>query len=313
MLYDVETDFPTEIGTYHPKNYDLKERGPFSIRTALHLSLNIPAVKALYLVGVENFLKFAERMGYTTLSDRSRFGLSVVLGGGEVKLLEHTNAYATLANEGVRHPSVSILKVTDSDARVLEEWKETAGETVVDENVARTVTNILTDDEARASVFGRGGKLTIPGRPVAAKQVQQTIIATRTRLCPQLAVGVWLKQQQQGDAKRRRRFNRGIRIWNGIMRAYLEGKPVEHLQRRKYRYVAIRRLTAKPKTNKVLLWIRLAVCLRPQIRRHGFVRTEYVMPRILYYVDRENRSAVYPRTRKKTRCMAFGNRGCRTG
>ena len=101
VVLDVVTNFPTSTGTYTPHNYDLKERGLIRLREALQLSLNIPAVKMVYLVSVETALDFATSLGYTNFSDHSAFGMSVVLGGGDVKLLEHTNAYATFANEGV--------------------------------------------------------------------------------------------------------------------------------------------------------------------------------------------------------------------
>ena len=88
-LWDVNTVFKSDPKNYEPKNYDLGEHGPISARMALQGSLNIPAVKMLYLVGVSRVLDFAESLGYSTFGDRSRFGLSLVLGGGEVLLLEH--------------------------------------------------------------------------------------------------------------------------------------------------------------------------------------------------------------------------------
>ncbi len=193
VLYDVETDFPTATGTYHPKNYDLDEKGPVTVRKALQGSLNIPAVKALYLVGVQNFIDFAERMGYSTFSDRSRFGLSVVLGGGEVTLLEHTSAYAALANDGVRFDTVPLLKVETPDADVLFEWEEKNGDRVLDANVARMITNVLSDDAARQYAFGGGSNLQLGGRPVASKTGTTNDYRDGWTLgyTPSLAVGVW--------------------------------------------------------------------------------------------------------------------------
>ncbi|MEK7072619.1 MAG: transglycosylase domain-containing protein, partial [Patescibacteria group bacterium] len=109
ILYDVVTNFDT-TGTnkYEPHNYDSIEHGPVTIRNALQGSLNIPAVKTTYLTGLENILNLADDLGYTTLGDRSRFGLSLVLGGGEVKLLEHVGAYAVLSQEGIKHETTPI-------------------------------------------------------------------------------------------------------------------------------------------------------------------------------------------------------------
>ncbi|MBI2038173.1 MAG: penicillin-binding protein [Candidatus Magasanikbacteria bacterium] len=122
VLYDVTTNFDARAGAnYTPKNFDGKEHGLVTIRRALQGSLNIPAVKTMYLVGTKNTIDFAKRFGYTTFT--GDYGLSLVLGGGEVNLLEHTNGYATLANNGVYNKPVSILKVTDPTGEVLYEWK----------------------------------------------------------------------------------------------------------------------------------------------------------------------------------------------
>ncbi|OGL89947.1 hypothetical protein A3I45_01740, partial [Candidatus Uhrbacteria bacterium RIFCSPLOWO2_02_FULL_53_10] len=230
VLYDVETDFVGTTGTYHPRNYNLSEQGPVTARTALQGSLNIPAVKALYLVGVDAFLDFAERMGYTTLSDRSRFGLSLVLGGGEVTLLEHTSAYATLANEGVRHETMSMLKVETRDADVLFEWKDSAGERVLDENLARTLTNVLSDDAARAFTFGAGSQLVLGDRPVAAKTGTTNDYRDGWTLgyTPSLVVGVWTGNNDNTEMVRGADGSIvAAPIWNAVMRGGLAGTPIE--------------------------------------------------------------------------------------
>ena len=229
VFYDVETDFPSDVGNYHPRNYDLSEHGPVTVRKALQGSLNIPAVKALYMVGVGNFLNFAEKMGYTTLGDRSRFGLAVVLGGGEVTLLEHTNAYATFANEGVHRDTVAILKIEDSSGETLFEAKEDGGKKVLDTNIARMITNVLSDNGARAYAFGSNSDLQLGGRPVAAKTGTTNDYRDGWTLgyTPQIAIGVW------GGNNDNTAMSRGAGgstvaapIWNAVMRSYLADKAV---------------------------------------------------------------------------------------
>ncbi|MBI4713649.1 transglycosylase domain-containing protein, partial [Candidatus Uhrbacteria bacterium] len=193
ILWDVLTDFPTVTGTYTPHNYDLKEHGPVRLRDALQLSLNIPAVKMLYMVGVENALDFATSLGYTSFGDHSAFGLSLVLGGGEVKLLEHVNAYAAFANEGKQFEPISILKIEDSNGETLEEWKQKEGKKVMDENIARTITNVLSDNNARSPVFGLNSPLQLGDRLVAAKTgtTNNNRDAWLLGYTPSLVVGVW--------------------------------------------------------------------------------------------------------------------------
>ncbi len=170
VLYDVTTQFGGIDGapSYIPKNYDLGEHGLVTMRQSLQGSLNITSVKTLYLVGLDQAKAFAEKLGYTTFEKES-LGLSLVLGGGEVKMLEHVNAYGIFANKGKKHAPVSILKVEDTKGKILYEWKEMDGEQVIDSGVAATITNVLSDDSARAYIFGAGSALTLPGRPVAAK------------------------------------------------------------------------------------------------------------------------------------------------
>jgi 1A family penicillin-binding protein len=230
VLWDVETTFPTVTGDYEPKNYDLGERGPVTIRTALQGSLNIPAVKAVYLTGTEDALTFAEKIGYTTFEDRSRFGLSIVLGGAEVYLLEHVGAYATFANQGVYHEPVAILKVEDSEGEILQEWEESGGSKAMDTNIAAMITDVLSDNSARAYVFGTDSYLQLGGRPVAAKTGTTNDYRDAWLLgyTPSLAAGVWAGNNDNSEmVKGSGGSTAAAPIWNEFMRQALEGKTIE--------------------------------------------------------------------------------------
>lgn len=229
VLFDVVTTFPATGGPYEPKNYDLGERGPVSLRKALQGSLNIPAVKMLYLLGVEQILDFAEDLGYSTFQDRSRFGLSLVLGGGEVTLLEHTAAYATLAADGLYREPLGILEVQTSDGHVLDEF-ESKEQRVIDENIARITSNVLSDNGARAYAFGANNPLVLPGRPVAAKTgtTNDYRDAWTMGYTPNLATGVWAGNNDFSEMRRGAGGSTvAAPIWNAYMRQALAEMEVE--------------------------------------------------------------------------------------
>ena len=164
VVFDVPTqfsntcepsDFTTGGGCYSPVNYDAVFRGPMTLRNALAQSINIPAVKALHLAGVNNAISTATRLGISTLDKGAGFyGFSLVLGGGEVTPLDLAGAYATLANDGVRHPHTPILRIEDAAGTVLEEYEETPGEQVLSAQSARLVADVLTDIDARTPAYG---------------------------------------------------------------------------------------------------------------------------------------------------------------
>ncbi len=177
---------------YHPKNYDGKFRGPVTMRQAIAQSLNLPSVKVLYLAGVNETINTAQDMGIKTLKDRSRYGLSLVLGGGDVKLLEHTAAFSVFANDGFKNPLTIILKIEDSKGNVLEEYKKNEIK-ILDSQIARMITSVLSDEESRAPIFGSKSKLYIEGIPVAAKTgtTQEYRDGWTMGYTPSLTVGVW--------------------------------------------------------------------------------------------------------------------------
>lgn len=232
ILFDLNSTFGAD-GTgklYEPKNYDLTERGPVSMRQALAGSLNIPAVKTLYLAGVQNTLDLAERAGYTTLGDRDQYGLALALGGGGVKLIEHVAAFSSFANDGMRHEVAPILKVTDRKGSVLEEYEEREPIKVMDADIAHTIANILSDNDARAFVFGSRNFLTLGNRPVGAKTGTTNDFrdAWTVGFTPSIAAGVWVGNNDNSEM---RRGAAGAvvaaPIWNALMRGALEGTPVE--------------------------------------------------------------------------------------
>ncbi|MFO0704692.1 MAG: transglycosylase domain-containing protein [Candidatus Andersenbacteria bacterium] len=191
ILFDVRTDFG---GNYKPEDYDKGQRGPLTMRSSLQMSLNIPAVQTMYLAGVENVIDQVHKMGITDLQDKSQYGLAVGLGAGEVKLIDHTAAFGVFANQGKRVPRALWLKVEDPSGKVLDEFKQPQGEQVLDRNVALTMSNVLSDDAARAPIFGSGGPLTLPDRKIACKTGTTENNTDGLTMCyvPQLAVGVWV-------------------------------------------------------------------------------------------------------------------------
>ncbi len=227
VLYDVSTNFDAREGQdYTPKNYDGKDHGLVTMRKALQGSLNIPAVKTLYLVGSASAIEFAKKFGYTTLT--GDYGLSLVLGGAEVNLLEHTNAYATLANNGIYNEPVSLMKVTNASGEILYEWSAVLGQEAVTPEIAATVTEVLTDDEARSFVFAPHGNLTLPDRPVAAKTgtTNDNKDAWTMGYVPTLAAGVWVGNTIPTPMKAGGNALAGT-IWNKFMREALKDVPPE--------------------------------------------------------------------------------------
>jgi 1A family penicillin-binding protein len=229
VLWDVTTDF----GGYTPKNYDGTTKGPVTMRNALAWSLNIPAVKTLYLAGLDKSLETAKDMGITSLTDRDRYGLALVLGGGEVTLEQLTGAYGVFANQGIYAKTTPILKVEDSRGKVLEEYKLDENN-ALDPQIAYEIANVLSDNDARSAVFGSNSALYLGDRPAGAKTgtTSEYRDAWTVGFTPQLVAGVWVGNNNNspmvaGSAG----AMAAAPIWNKFMKGALEGQSVEQFVR----------------------------------------------------------------------------------
>lgn len=202
ILFDVATQFSTncepwdtssEEPCYAPKNYNNKYVGPISMRNAMAQSLNIPAVKTLYLAGINSSLKLAADMGITTLNDPKRYGLTLVLGGGEVRLLDMTNAYGVFANRGIKAEPRSILRIEDIKGEILEE-SEVRESRVLEANVTDMISDVLSDNVARTPLWGSNSLINFPNRDVAAKSGSTNNFrdAWIMGYAPNIAVGAWV-------------------------------------------------------------------------------------------------------------------------
>ena len=307
ILYDVVTNFTPEGSKqdpYEPHNYNLKEHGPVTMRKALAGSLNVPAVKTLYLAGVDKVIDIAQQLGYSTLNEPDRYGLSLVLGGGEVKLLEHTNAYSAFAREGVIHPTVSILKVEDKTGKILEEYAETPEKRVLDPKVARMVNDILSDNSARAYIFTESNLLNLGSRPVAAKTgtTNDYHDAWTIGYTPSLVTGVWVGNNDNSEMKRGADGSVvAAPIWHAYMKKVLGDTPIEEFRKPEI-----------PKTGKPILDGEVGVATTIKIDRiTGLLATEYTPPEsieekvfyephsILYFVDKNNPLSDAPKNPEK--------------
>ena len=244
VLFDLSTEFQTTCDAYGkafpghnqkdcymPDNYDGKYRGPMALRDALAQSINIPAVKLFYLAGLPDSLKTAENMGISTLGDIGRYGLTLVIGGGEVSLLDMTSAYGVFANDGTRNSYTGILKIEDTSGKVLEEFRPNSQE-VLPKNTALTISDILSDEKARTPTFGSHSVLFIPGKNVAVKTgtTNNNKDAWTIGYTPSIVVGVWAGNNDNIPMKKGGAAVAGP-IWNKFMTEALKILPGESFEK----------------------------------------------------------------------------------
>jgi membrane peptidoglycan carboxypeptidase len=225
-ILDVSSTFITHSGEpYVPKDYDGREHGPVPVRVALASSLNIPAVKTLQYVGIENTVELARRLGITSLADPSTYDLSLALGGGQISLLQLSDAYASLANGGYYIPSVAVLDVKDADGKLLYTEPRAAPVQVFDARVAWLISDILSDDRARETGFGLNSTLNV-GFSAAVKTGTTTNFHDNWTMgyTPDLVVGVWVGNSNYEAMKDVSGVTGAAPIWNEMMRALHEGR-----------------------------------------------------------------------------------------
>ncbi|MEK7641985.1 MAG: transglycosylase domain-containing protein [Patescibacteria group bacterium] len=245
VLFDTETEFSTQCTVegkpkkdgadptkvcYSPDEYDHLFPGPMSIRKALAQSRNIPAVKALYLAGIANAIQTGEDMGITSLTDPNRYGLTLVLGGGEVSLLELTSAYGVFANDGMRNPYRSVLRVEDSKGTILEDVGPPASVSALQPEIARQISDILSDNSVRMESL----------KPIADSVGRQVAIKTGTTndyrdvwaigYTPNLVVGAWAGKNDNTPMRQNVAGLIIAPVWGAFMAEVATNFPPENFQ-----------------------------------------------------------------------------------
>ena len=231
MLVDVKTVFGTYAGKeYAPGNYDGLDHGIVNIRKAMAGSLNVPAVKTLALVGVQNAIDTAKDLGITSDISADKCGLALVLGGCEIKLIDHVAGMSVFANEGVKRDQISILRVEDNKGKILEQYQDNPGQEVLDPQIAYQIINIMTDNDARSFIFGPNSPLILLDRVVAAKTgtTQEFRDGWTLGFTPSLVAGVWAGNN---DHSMMRAGADGVvvaaPIWHQFMQKALNNTPPE--------------------------------------------------------------------------------------
>ena len=247
VLFDVPTEFSTDPSCpavpdynttnpkcFHPVDFEGTFVGPINIRDSLAQSVNIPAVKMLYLVGESNAITTMENFGITTLGNPSQYGLSLVLGGGAVHLIDLTEAYSVLAADGVKHTQTMILSVQDSNGKVLESYQDQSTQ-VADSQSVRLINDVLSDAQARAPLFQASQNLTVfPGYDVALKTGTSNDYrdAWAMGYTPSLVVGVWAGNNNNAPMQRNgSSILAAVPMWSQFMQAALPLVPNETFPR----------------------------------------------------------------------------------
>jgi 1A family penicillin-binding protein len=242
MFLDIPTCFGSDSAqpSYCPRNYDGGFRGPVQLRFALGNSLNIPAVKMMKLVGVKEFIASASAWGLDPLQDPTRYGLSLTLGGGEVRMTDMAEAFSVLANGGIRKDLTAILKVTDRNGKILEQLQDENidkfpvsqllinGPRVISQETAFIVSHMLLDNNARSGAFGSNSSLVIPKKAVSVKTGTTDDLKDNWTIgyTPQYLVATWVGNN---DSTPMSAIVSGVTgaapIWNDIMKKLLENQP----------------------------------------------------------------------------------------
>ena len=228
-ILDVTTTFIDDKGKpYTPQNYDLRDHGPVSVRTALASSLNVPAVITLDHVGIQAVIALGKKMGITSFGDPENYDLSLALGGGEMSLLELTTAYATLANQGKYPGHSTILDIRDFNGALLYQTEKPPQTDIFDPRVTWLISDILSDDSARSIGFGLNSTLKLD-RPAAVKTGTTSNYHDNWTVgyTPHLVVGVWVGNAGYEPMRNVTGLTGAAPIWNETVRTLLQGRPEE--------------------------------------------------------------------------------------
>ncbi len=225
-----EDDDPEKV-CYSPDEFDFVYPGPMTMREALAHSRNIPAVKTLYLTGIQDSLETASDMGITGLNDPNRYGLTLVLGGGEVSLLDLTSAYGVFANDGLRNPYRSVLRVEDSKGVILESAPEQTTPTrAIEPEIARQISSILSDTHVRMDSIRAIGESI--GRPVAMKTgtTNDYRDVWAVGYTPNLVVGAWAGKNDNTPMRQNVAGLIISPVWGAFTAQAVKDLPVENFQ-----------------------------------------------------------------------------------
>jgi len=241
VVFDLKTEFSAICANggscYSPGNYDNIFRGPMTLRDALAQSVNIPAVKALYLAGLRDSLNLAKRMGLETLTNVDQYGLTLVLGGGEVTPLNMSLAYGIFAADGLKYEEKTILRIEDSNGNILfgdkekddGEQKNTIGERVLSEQTSRLISDVLSDNVARTPAFGSNSFLNFPGRDVASKTgtTNDYRDAWIVGYTPNISVSAWAGNNDNSAMEKKVAGFIIAPMWNEFMQIAIAKREVE--------------------------------------------------------------------------------------
>ena len=241
-IYDLPTQFSTNCDPtgvpnvgftdkdcYMPVNYDAKFRGPISLRSALGQSLNIPAVKLQYIVGIDKTVNLVRDLGISTIDKYGDYGLTLALGAGLVHLLDITNAYGAFANSGIYNQPTGILEVYDKEGNQLEKYIPSS-KTVLDDNYVNMINSVLSDNVAKTPAYGFNNKMNFGNRPVAAKTGTTNDYKDVWTIgyTPSLVVGMWAGNNDNTPIDKKVAGLVVTPIWREFMDMALNNKPIEY-------------------------------------------------------------------------------------
>ncbi|MBU0723035.1 penicillin-binding protein [Patescibacteria group bacterium] len=246
ILFDLRTQFQTTCDVFGnpltsendpsacfmPQNYNSKYTGPITLRNALAQSINVPAVKLLYLTGIKDSLETAKKMGITSLTKPSEYGLTLVLGSGSVSPLEMTNAYSVFANNGVKNTSQNILYIKDENNNTLQTFQGKKN-IVLPKNIALQISDILSDNTARTPAFGARSPLYFEGRDVAVKTGTTNNYRDMWTIgyIPSFSLGIWVGNNDNTPMEKKISGFVVAPMWNEIMQNILKKYPDEKFEK----------------------------------------------------------------------------------
>ncbi|MBN2093967.1 MAG: penicillin-binding protein [Candidatus Zambryskibacteria bacterium] len=240
VLFDVPTqfsvscapnNFSTGNGCYAPEDYDGISYQPMTLRSALAQSVNIPSVKVLYLAGLKDSINLARDMGLVSLSERGDYGLTLVLGGGEVTPLEITAGYGVFATGGIKTEVSPIIEVKDRSGKVLERH-ESRPKQVLDKEIALKISDILSDNVARQPLYGPSSALYFPHRDVAVKTGTTNNYRDVWTIgyAPNIVIGAWAGNNDNSPMEKKISGLIVSPMWRVFMDSALANLPVEQFE-----------------------------------------------------------------------------------